>query len=197
MTHRTIPLWNAVGVLPPVNETNPTSPERSPYLVSLSDFVDRFGTSPDRCRIMEGLLRYRAALCGAGLTQGFQWFDGSFLEQIEVSESRSPNDIDIVTFFRLPAGIVFAEVVRRAPDLFPSNRSGREQLKKQFFVDPYFAYLDATGEALIKQSTYWYGLWSHRRNQTWKGYVEVDLSPVEDAAAASILANLSTSGGQP
>ena len=196
MTHNSFPMWNAVGVLPPLNETDPIAAERSPYSVSLSDFVDRFGTSPDRCRVMDGLLRYRAALSGAGMIQGFQWFDGSFLEQVEVIESRSPNDIDIVTFFRLPPGTSLSDVVQRSPDLFPNNRLGQQQLKQRFFVDPYFVNLDAAGEALVKQSTYWYSLWSHRRNQTWKGYVEVDLSPGEDVAAAAILANLATPGVQ-
>lgn len=33
--------------------------------------------------MLDGLLRKRAALHAAGLIQGFQWLDGSFLEHVE------------------------------------------------------------------------------------------------------------------
>lgn len=64
-----IPAWNTQGVLPPVDVADPTSPLRSPYVVPLSEAVQRFGTSAERLTILEGLLEYRAALHAAGLTQ--------------------------------------------------------------------------------------------------------------------------------
>ncbi|WP_414651656.1 DUF6932 family protein [Hafnia paralvei] len=33
-----------------------------------------------------------------GLAEGFQWVDGSFTENIELIERRTPNDVDVVTF---------------------------------------------------------------------------------------------------
>lgn len=40
-------------------------------------------------------------------------------------------------------------------------------------------------ERLTRHSAYWYSVWSHRRNQLWKGFVQVDLAPGEDTFAAS------------
>src|SRR5690606_3212200 len=91
------------GVLPPVNPDNPTGPDRSPYQVSLVDLVLRFGTSPKRREILDGLLRFREQLHNLGLVTGFQWLDGSFLEEVELLEQRPPHDIDVVTFVEPPA----------------------------------------------------------------------------------------------
>lgn len=43
----------------------------------------------------------------------------------------------------------------------------------------------------------WYSVWSHRRSQLWKGFVQVDLAPAEDAAAAATLASVANAGGRP
>jgi len=49
-----IPSWNALGLLPPIDPNLPTSPDRSPYPVSLRDVVMRFSTSPQRRAVMKG-----------------------------------------------------------------------------------------------------------------------------------------------
>lgn len=67
-----IPPWTALGVLPAIDAARPTSPERSPYPVSLLDVVTRFGTSPERRAILGGFLGYRAELHRLGLKEGFQ-----------------------------------------------------------------------------------------------------------------------------
>ncbi len=101
-----IPAWNSAGVLPPIRPNAPgSSPDRSPYVVDLAVLVDRFATSTERMAILDGLLRFRAALHAAGITSGFQWLDGSFLEQVEALEGRAPRDIDVVTFLALPQGL--------------------------------------------------------------------------------------------
>lgn len=99
-----IPAWTANGVLPPINVLQRESVDRSPYAVSLLDYVLRFSSTPERQAIMGQFLRYRAALHSEGLVQGFQWLDGSFMENVEVTEGRAPNDLDVVTFYRLPPG---------------------------------------------------------------------------------------------
>src|SRR5690554_6911742 len=104
MTTVHIPDWNSQGVLPPHDPVEPTSVERSPYVVSLTDFILHFGTTQNRQSILIGLLNFRASIHAAGLIHGFQWVDGSFLEDIENLENRPPADIDIVTFFHLPQG---------------------------------------------------------------------------------------------
>lgn len=84
-----IPAWNSAGVLPPIRPNAPgSSPDRSPYVVDLAVLFDRFTTSPERMAILDGLLRFRADLHAAGITSGFQWLDGSFLEQVEALEGR-------------------------------------------------------------------------------------------------------------
>lgn len=108
-----IPEWNEHGVLPPVGDADPTSRIRSPYRVSLSEVVLRFGTTEERRAILDGLLRYRAALHAIGLVQSFQWLDGSFLESIEQLESRPPNDVDVVTFIRLPPQLSQAALMQQ------------------------------------------------------------------------------------
>jgi hypothetical protein len=192
MSTVSIPRWTAEGVVPPIDLTDPASPNRSPYRVSLADFVLRFGTSRERCAIIRGLLRYRAAIHIAGLGRGFQWIDGSFLENVEVMESRPPNDVDTVTFYRLAPGDTQAIVLARGPNAFSHVR-----VKADFHVDGYLVGLDQPSERLVAGSAYWYSVWSHRRNQAWKGFVEIDLDPTDDAAASKLLATLPATGGTP
>jgi hypothetical protein len=197
MTRLAIPPWNSIGVIPPVSATSPTDAERSPYEVSLSDLVLRFGTSPQRRQILDGFLDYRSRLHATGLRTGFQWLDGSFLENIELIESRSPNDLDVVTFFSLAPGDTQLAAQSRAPDAFPRNSHERAVFKATFFVDPYLVDLGAPSVRLVQSSTYWYSLWSHRRDASWKGYLQVGLDPTEDASAAIHLSTSSTLGAAP
>lgn len=177
-----IPPWDARQVLPPIDDSDPVSFARSPYPVSLVEFVRRFSTSWKRCTILQGYLLYRSELQAAGVLDGFQWIDGSFLENIEALEQRSPSDVDVVTFFTDPTGQISAAV--------PPNLGDHDWVKANRHVDSYFVEMSQLPpEMLIEQSTYWYSMWSHRRNKTWKGYLHVDLAPAEDAAANQELTN--------
>ena len=196
MTTVAIPDWNAQGAIPPINNQQPIAVDRSPYTVSLTDVVLRFGLSAERRTVLDGFLRYRAALHAAGLVQGFQWLDGSFLEHVEMLESRPPNDIDVVTFYRLPVGKTQQDLQTQTPGIFPIGRTSQQTLKTNYHVDAYTVHLGMVSERLVKHGTYWYSMWSHRRNQIWKGYVQIDLAPVEDAAAQAALANLGNQGVQ-
>jgi hypothetical protein len=62
MTTVTIPAWNALGLLPPIDADSPVSFHRSPYTVSLKDVVMRFATSPERRAVLQGFLGYRHAV---------------------------------------------------------------------------------------------------------------------------------------
>jgi hypothetical protein len=185
-----IPAWTPEGVLPPINSGKPVSIERSPYIVSLPDYVLRFSDTPERRAVLSGFLDYRATLHRAGLVEGFQWLDGSFLEHVELLENRAPNDLDVVTFFRLPPG-------RSQRDILAADASliDHDQLKERFRVDAYLVDLGMHPELLTRQSAYWYSMWSHRRNRLWKGFVQVDLGPAENASAIAILAASGTQGG--
>jgi hypothetical protein len=163
MTTVRIPDWNHQGLLPPNDAVDPTSAERSPYTVSLTDFVLHFGTTKERQTILQGLLGFRAVLHAAGLNNGFQWVDGSFLENIEKIENRAPADMDVVTFFHLPPRQTQQSFASAHPDLF-----NHADAKTRFHVDAYFVPMDDNPPAcLVERSAYWYSLWSHRRNGQW------------------------------
>lgn len=180
MTTVAIPAWNTLGLLPPIDSELPTSIQRSPYPVTLLDVVMRFSSSPERRSVLTGLLDYRAALHQIGITEGFQWLDGSFLEDIETLERRAPRDMDVVTFMHTPAN--FADA-----DLAPLDR---DNAKVQFQVDAYIVELDEMPlGGLVNMSAYWYSMWSHRRNQSWKGFLRIDLAASEDAQARQWLAD--------
>lgn len=191
MTTVRIPDWNSQGVLPPIDPVDPTAAERSPYAVSLTDFVLHFGTTEKRQTILLGLLGFRAALHAAGLDHGFQWVDGSFLEDIETIENRAPADLDVVTFFHLPQRENQRSIASAHPELF-----NHADTKSRFHVDAFFVALDDNPpKSLVERSAYWYSVWSHRRNGQWKGYLHIDLSARDDAAAGAELRNAVAKGG--
>lgn len=186
----TIPDWDLHGVVPPIRLAAPTSRDRSPYSVSLIDFILRFGTTAARREIISGFLNYRDALRGVRIVRGYQWIDGSFIEDIETIEYRAPRDIDIVTLFHLPEGDTQETLLERMPRLFRA-----EDTKIDYRVDAHYVQLDTdTPESLVDQITYWYSLWSHRRSGRWKGYLKIGLSTVEDHAARASL-DVMTEGG--
>ena len=182
-----IPAWNISAVLPPVRPgALGHSPDRSPYLAPISKVVERFATTLDRIQILRGLLAYRIALCQRGITSGFQWLDGSFMEDKEALGYGSPNDVDVVTFFNLPDGVDEQAFWTRICDLFDVANT-----KQRYRVDGYPQLLGRPmGSADVKLVSYWYSMWSHRRNGQWKGFVQVDISPNEDKIASALLAQI-------
>ena len=128
-----------------------------------------------------------------GLSMGFQWVNGSFVEDIETTEERKPADIDTVTFFHLPDGETEQSLVTASPHLFDPVHS-----QQDYHVDAYFVPLDGdVPEPLVGQSAYWYSMWSHRRNGQWKGYLQIDLSSTDDVIAKANLDRMTVQGGQP
>ncbi|WP_425602904.1 DUF6932 family protein [Hoeflea algicola] len=132
------------GNLPPIwPEEDGTSNNRSPYPARIIEIVDQFATSIERRNILEGLLRFRQELYGAGVLHGFQWLDGSFMEDVETHQSRSPNDIDVITYFHLPEGETQATLYEKIPHIF-----NNDEVRARFRVDSYFEIL---GEALVER----------------------------------------------
>jgi hypothetical protein len=174
-----IPPWSADGLLPAIDAANPVSPQRAPYFVALPDVVMRFGTSPPRRAILRGWLEHRAALHRLGLTAGFQWLDGSFVEDVETLRRRPPNDVDVVSFVSVPPG--FAPT---APD---DRALEHDDAKRSFKVDAYFVELDLDPAMLASQAAYWYSVWAHTRGGYWKGFLQVDLAPHDDGTALAWL----------
>ena len=163
-------------MLPPVRPgAGGTAADRSPYRVSLHQLVTTFAISPERTTVLRGFLDYRAALHAAGIIVGFQWVDGSFVENIEALEGREPNDMDVVTFCAVPE--------EEYAYLF-----NNPAVKANFHIDAYLCRVDLPLiSERVELIAYWYSMFAHRRNGLWKGFVAVDLSPFEDLDARSAL----------
>jgi hypothetical protein len=95
------------------------------------------------------------------VTSGFQWLDGSFLEDIEKTERRDPGDIDIVSFVRFPA---WATADQGSWDRFAQSNAGLfdRVAKVTFGCDSYFVDLDLDAEDIVASTRYWFGLFSPR-----------------------------------
>jgi hypothetical protein len=185
--------WNNKGLLSPIS--TPLAMDRAPYKISVPELVQRFGTSPERCDILAGFIAYRAELAMLGIVDGFQWVDGSFTENIEAIDNRPPRDIDVVTFYRLPAGETQKTLYNKDPQLFPRTEPEKAVLRQRFYVDGVMSCLDARLDQVIKQVVFFYSLMSHRRDQTWKGFVQVELSQSEDNEALALLNQLNAGTG--
>ncbi len=174
-----LPAWEVNGFLPSVSEDHPTSSRnRSPYHLSLLEMVEYFGFSPERCRLLEGLLDFRAELHQAGLIRGVQWINGSFVENVEAWENLSPNDIDIVTFYRMPNGHTQQSLLADFPTLFDGH------WVESHALDTYFVFMNPSSpESVVRHAAYWYSLWFRTRGGSWKGFLEGTLGPTHDAQA--------------
>lgn len=156
----------------------------APYRARFSEFVHTFCDKGERQTILHGLVEYRNALRTAGIVEGFQWFDGSFVEDCERVRGRPPQDIDLVTFAKRPSSISdlnsWASFVRSRPDLF-----NPDETKKRFKCDAYFVDMEIDPVQLVGLTKYWFGLFSHQRDSfLWKGMVQVPLgAELEDLAA--------------
>lgn len=123
-----------------------------------------------------------------GLQEGFQWLDGSFLEDIERTGKRPPGDIDVVTFFKHPANLdpndgAWDQLVQASIDLFDPSKT-----KMRFNCDAYFVDLHLPAEHIVDRTRYWFGLFSHRRTTLqWKGLLEVPLGDRQGDAKALAL----------
>ena len=175
----TIPDWDNNKVLPPIHPNTPAGEEhdslyRSPYVAPLVEFITRFATTPQRVALAGKFLEYRAALHQWEISEGFQWINGSFVENVEQrSPSHTPRDIDVVTFFH------GSETATLAQQLFDP-----ETTTSNFNVDAYGIELGGrldVGTAVL--IGHLHSLWSHRRDHIWKGFLQVDLDPEQDPPA--------------
>jgi hypothetical protein len=188
-----IPLFTIDGVLPPY--VGPHGPggafeDLSPYEVSATEVVATFGTTHNRQDILRRWLDHRSQLRAAGIDCGFQWLDGSFLEQKE------PNDLDTVSFVYRPAhAIQLADWNAFILDNLPLI--DRDQLKQNFRLDALFVDLHGHPETIVEVARYYMGLFSHRRgDDLWKGMLKVRLeNAAVDTDALAILGPAPAVGG--
>lgn len=181
-----IPRNSHDGVLPPfVPEGSPQDHAAvAPYNADLMEVAQRYSTSEPRMEILRGLVAYRNALRAAGIEIGFQWIDGSFVEDCESIRGRAPSDVDIITFSTRPKELHDQEgwnqFVQSRPDLFDPYTT-----KKKYKCDAYFVDLMSDPVLIVKLTRYFFGLFSHQRDTyLWKGMIEVPLSGPDDAVEA-------------
>jgi hypothetical protein len=174
-----IPNFDHNGVIPP-HKGNPTTDRNdlSPYLTTTLELCQKFSFSAERRTILTGFLQLRDALVQIGITQGFQWIDGSFAEDCENLRGCPPNDIDIVTFYF-------------APSVYPLNHpimpilGNRANTRNRFRVDHILVNLGFPPYTLVEETKYWFGIFTHRRmDNVWKGMLKVDLNTANDDADA-------------
>jgi hypothetical protein len=180
-----IPTTTLSGVLPPfIGESPAARTLVSPYRSSMRDFVSRYCSSPERAGLLAGFLEYRRALRGEQIVDGFQWVDGSFIENVESLRGRPPADIDVVTFARRPADVAADEAwAAWVSDHFAACLNP-EGIKELYHCHAFFIDLDKCSDFLVRDTSYWYGLFSHQRETAlWKGMVELPLASDDDEAA--------------
>jgi len=178
-----IPAFDANNVLPPHAGDPRRREQLSPFPCASAELCQRFATSPERLAILDGFLRFRELLAQAGFVSGFQWVDGSFLENIEAEANRPPNDLDVVTFYLPPDAGFNARVATSYPVLRDQN-----QIKTTYRLDHYFLDMARHPVLTVEWTRYWTGLFSHRRDGVWKGMLRIDLNtPVEDTNARAHL----------
>jgi hypothetical protein len=183
--NRAIPPYTQSGVLPPFRPgATPTARGMmAPYKVSLVDVAKKFATSEQRIKILKGLIAYRKALRLEGISTGFQWLDGSFVEDSEQNRGRPPSEVDVITFSYRPEKLQsddeWRAFINSRPHLF-----NPEESKRQFLCDAYFVDMKAHPINLINQTKYWFGLFSHQRDTLlWKGMLEVSICDDTDIEA--------------
>lgn len=174
-----IPTFDHNLVLPPHLGDPVTPAQLSPYPCTTLDLCQRLGTSPERRTILTGFLDFRERLRNEGLTHGFQWVDGSFLEDVETRDGRPPNDLDVVTVYWGYDAAFQRDLVGRFPEVASPTLS-----KARFSLDHYPFDAGFHPELTLDQTRYWILLFSHNRLGVWKGMLRIELNtPAEDAAA--------------
>jgi len=178
-----IPSFDHNHVLPP-HLGNPVSPtDLSPYQCTIVELCNRFATSAERKEILMGLVNFRLKLNSYGISDGFQWLDGSFVEDVESRDGRPPKDIDLVTFFK-GLSLEYQEHLKSIfPEFIYSHVS-----KQLYKVDHYAVDYGFLPDVTVEYTRYWLQLFTHNRNGIWKGILRVPLNtPQEDEQALAFL----------
>lgn len=151
----------------------------SPYPCTTLDLCQRFGTTAERREILGKFLDFRKRLAKEGITKGYQWLDGSFLEDVEARDGRAPRDLDVVTVFWGYDLNFQIDLRNRFPEF------ARPSLcKATFRLDHYPLDAGYDPRLTLEHTRYWILLFSHNRQAVWKGMLKIDLNtPVEDEAA--------------
>jgi hypothetical protein len=183
-----IPPFDHNLVIPP-HLGDPTSlGQLSPYPCTTVELCQRFGSTEERRAILGKFLDFRERLNQEGLTNGFQWLDGSFLEDVESRENRAPRDLDVVTVY-WGYNLAFQQNLQLRFREFASS----VQSKATYSLDHFPLDAGYSPDATLESTRYWILLFSHNRSGVWKGMLRIELNtPVEDTAARGELARLTS-----
>lgn len=183
-----IPPFDHNNVLPPFLGGDPTIPGcLSPYKSDIMEFCQHFAMTPERIAILKGFVSFRLEFLKYGVQCGYQWIDGSFVENVEVLQSRAPHDIDVVTMFALP-DISMQKVIA---NIFPAFV--KPSLSKMLYkVDHYPCLVNDKPFGTVEIVKYWNQLFGHNRAGIWKGMIELPLynNDVMDMQALNYLNSL-------
>lgn len=188
-----LPSFDLRGLLPPFVGADATTPDRSPYWVTMPELVAAFGTTPHRSALLRNLIAYRTLLAQEGYVGGIQFIDGSFVENVEALENRDPSDIDVFSILSAPPRYLTDPAAWQATGLpfWNAEVANRDLNKQRFSLDTFavlFEEIQAHPINYINQIIYWYGLFSHQRETfAWKGFAGLALDPAADQAALSQL----------
>lgn len=184
-----IPEFEESGILPPY--IGETGDERikghlSPYKCDTLELCIRFGTSKERVEILKKLILFRNKMNDENIQYGFQWLYGSFSENIEVTQNRSPEDLDLMTFYR---GFTIEELEglkKSFPDFFSYKKS-----KKKYALDHTSFFIGVSPEFTIDILSNSMQLCTHTRSGIWKGIVRIEINtPIKDKEALEYLETL-------
>lgn len=181
-----IPPFDHNNVLPP-HLGNPTDPTHlSPYSCTILELCHQFSTSANRIQILKNFIVFRQKMNFFGIIYGFQWLDGSFMENIEASERRPPSDLDVVTFY----GGLSMDYQNNIKVNFPEF-SNPTLAKDIFLLDHYGVDYSFNPDVTVEQTRYWVQLFTHNRFGIWKGILKLSLNtPIDDQNALDYLNSL-------
>lgn len=155
----------------------------SPYKCDLLSFCKRFGNNKKRVEILKSFIMFRKRLIENNISYGFQWVFGSFVEDTETYENRSPKDVDIITFFMGIDQEKKAIIQKSFPEFFNNERS-------KYNVDHSAFQIDFSPEYTVEILSDAMQLCTHTRLGEWKGIVRLELNtPENDKLALDYLEN--------
>lgn len=177
-----IPTFDSNLVIPPHLGNPIDRTQLSPYQCTTVELCKKFATSPERIKILQGLLQFRDIIAKANITSGFQWLGGSFIEDKESRLNLPPRDLDIATMF-CASNEVLVAAAKNYPILVD-----QPQTKLKYHLDHYLVDIAYNPILTVDQTRYWLSIFSHTRDQIWKGMLRIELNTPEiDLEAKNIL----------
>lgn len=185
--YQMIPNFDHNGVIPPhLGNPGAGGNQMSPYPTTPLEFCQRFATSPERIDILKKFLQFRSEMRKCGIS-GFQWLDGSFLEDVEnSSRKRPPSDLDLLTFFNPVTPAQNTDIMTNFKEFVD-----RKECKTKYKLDHLLINIGSHPLTTIEFTRYFLQLFTHNKDQVWKGMLKLDVGLAnEDDDAENYLNSL-------